>query len=638
MSPSIRVDAESIEFCLFDETGEQEIARVELPARAGDVRHGFIAGVKPGARYALRAHGPFAPERGLRFDSSKLLADPYAFTLDRPYKLHGSMFERGVDSAPYAPRCIAVDTPTGEAGKSRVPWAQTILYELNLRGFTRLHPDVPALERGTFAGLAHPKAIEHLARLGVTTVEIMPAHAFVDERHLPPLGLANAWGYNAIVLGAPDPRLAPGGWAEVRRATDALHAAGLEVLLDVVINHSGESDEFGPTLSMRGLDNAAYYRLIAGDPARYVNDMGTGNCLALDREPMLDLAVESLRRWMILGGFDGFRFDLATALGRRDNGFDPNAPLFAAIAEDPVLGQAKLIAEPWDIGYGGYQLGRFPSNFSEWNDRYRDAARRFWRGDPYMRGEIATRIAGSHDVFRDAARPTKGVNFITAHDGFTLADLVSYERKHNEANGEDNRDGSNENYSWNDGVEGPSDDPQIKAARARDVRNLLTLLFVSRAAPMLAMGSELGHSQGGNNNAYAQNNAVSWIDWRKADPALIDYTRRLIAIRREHPALSRDAFLTGQPFDTIGLPDVEWRDAGGPMTSAAQWEEPEGRVLGVVFSAPAAGGVDRVAVILNRGRDAVEIVLPPPRDGADLARPPRFQRARNERTRVRAGR
>jgi glycogen debranching enzyme GlgX/4-alpha-glucanotransferase len=609
-------EAESIEFCLFDEAGEQEIARVELPARTGDVRHGFIAGVKAGARYALRAGGPFAPERGLRFDPSKLLADPYAFALDRPYKLHGSMFDRGVDSAPYAPRCIAgAGAPTGAPGAARVPWAQTILYELNLRGFTRLHPDVPASERGTFAGLAHPKAIEHLAGLGVTSVEIMPAHVFVDERHLPPLGLSNAWGYNPIVLGAPDPRLAPGGWPEVRRATDALHATSLEVLLDVVVNHSGESDEFGPTLSMRGLDNAAYFRLIPSDPARYVNDMGTGNCLALDREPMLSLTIESLRRWMILGGFDGFRFDLATALGRRDNGFDPHAPLFAAMAEDPVLGKAKLIAEPWDIGYGGYQLGRFPPNFSEWNDRFRDGARRFWRGDPYMRGEIATRIAGSRDIFGSAAGPTKSVNFITAHDGFTLADLVSYEHKHNEANGENNCDGSNENYSWNDGVEGPSDDPQIKAARARDERNLLTLLFISRGAPMLAMGSEFGHSQGGNNNAYAQNNAVSWIDWRKADPALINYTRQLIAIRREHPALSRDAFLTGGAFDASALPDVEWRDAGGAMTSAGQWEEPEGRVLGVVFSAPADEGVDRVAVILNRGREPAEIVLPKPRDG-----------------------
>ncbi|HLH49856.1 MAG TPA: bifunctional glycogen debranching protein GlgX/4-alpha-glucanotransferase, partial [Roseiarcus sp.] len=304
-------DAEKIEFCLFDPAGG-EIARVELPARTGDVRHGFVPGVQKGALYGLRVHGAFAPERGQRFDPSKLLADPYAFALDRPYKLHGSMFERGVDSGAFAPRCIAgAETSAGPAGFARIPWAQTIIYELNLRGFTRLHPDIPAPDRGTFAGLAHPKAIDHLARLGVTSVEIMPAHAFVDERHLPPLGLSNAWGYNPVVLGAPDPRLAPGGWRDVRQATDALHAAGLEAILDVVLNHSGESDELGPTLSMRGLDNATYYRLLPGDAARYVNDMGCGNCLALDREPMIALAIESLRRWMILGGFDGFRFDLA---------------------------------------------------------------------------------------------------------------------------------------------------------------------------------------------------------------------------------------------------------------------------------------------------------------------------------------
>ena len=331
---------------------------------------------------------------------------------------------------------------------------------------------------------------------------------------------------------------------------------------------------------------------------------------------MLRLSIESLKRWMILGGFDGFRFDLATAIGRRDSGFDATAPLFLAIAEDPVLGKAKLIAEPWDIGPGGYQVGHFPAGWSEWNDRYRDAARRFWRGDGYMRGEIATRLSGSHDLYPQAPTPTKGVNFITAHDGFTLADLVSYEHKHNEANGEGNRDGSNDNCSWNNGVEGPSDDPAIKSARARDMRNLLALLFVSRGAPMLSMGAELGHSQGGNNNAYAQNNAVSWIDWRKADSSLIDFTRRLIAIRRDHPALWRDAFLKGEPFDASGLVDVEWRDADGPLRSAQQWEEPEGRTLVCIFAAPNdKSGVDRVAIVLNRGHDGVGVALPSPRDG-----------------------
>jgi glycogen operon protein len=608
--------AEAIEFCLFGEAGDAEIARVRLPARSGDIHHGFIPGVKAGALYGLRAYGAFAPEDGQRFDPAKLLADPYAFALDRPFKLNGAMFERAADSAAFMPKCVAGAPSSAARGRLNIPWGQTILYELNLRGFTRLHPDVPEAQRGTFAGLAHPKVIDHLVRLGVTSVEIMPAHAFVDERHLPPLGLANAWGYNPIVLGAPDPRLAPGGWREVRQTTDALHAAGLEAILDVVLNHSGESDEFGPTLSMRGLDNAAYYRLLPGDPAHYVNDTGCGNCLALDREPMLRLSIESLRRWMIIGGFDGFRFDLATSIGRRDSGFDPAAPLFAAIKRDDVLGAAKLIAEPWDIGPGGYRLGDFPEGWSEWNDRFRDAARRFWRGDPYVRGEIATRIAGSRDIFPHAPGPTNSVNFVVAHDGFTLADLVSYEQKHNEANGENNRDGSNDNHSWNEGVEGPSEDPAIKAARARDMRNLLSLLFVSRGAPMLPMGAELGYSQDGNNNAYAQNNAISWIDWPKADAALIEYTQRLIAIRRDHPALSRDAFLSGEPFDASGLADVEWRDAEGPLRTAQQWEEPEGRILVVVFAAPRPGGeIDRVAIVLNRGHDGAAVALPSPRQG-----------------------
>ena len=602
--------ASAIHFCLFDESGDHEIARIALEGRTGDVFHGSVAGVVAGARYGFRADGPFAPEQGHRFDVAKLLADPYAALIDRPYKLHASMFERGADSGAFAPKAIVAALEPAEPGRQRAPWAQTILYELNLRAFTRLDPDIPEPLRGTFAGLAHPKAIAHLAGLGITSVEIMPADAFVDERHLPPLGLTNAWGYNPVFLGAPDPRLAPGGWAEVRQATDALHAAGLEVILDVVLNHSGESDELGPTLSLRGLDNAAYYRLMPGDPAHYINDMGCGNCTALDRPAVIAMATHALRRWMVQGGVDGFRFDLATAMGRRDWGFDPHAPMIAAMSEDPVLRGAKLIAEPWDIGPGGYQLGNFPDGWSEWSDRYRDAARRYWRGDPGMRGEIATRIAGSRDIFPHAAAPSKGVNFITAHDGFTLRDLVSYDHKHNEANGEGNRDGSNNDNSWNHGAEGPSDDPKIEAARARDIRNLLALLFVSRGAAMLSMGSEIGHSQRGNNNAYAQDNAISWIDWSKADLSLYAFTQKLIAVRQAQAALSNDAFLTGGPFDASGLRDVEWRHAEGELTSPEQWQESEARLLAVVFAAPMAEGTDRVAIIFNRGHDETIVQLP----------------------------
>ena len=605
--------AAAIDFCLYDEAGETEVKRLRLTRGGDDVHRGALAGVRAGARYGLRAEGPFEPLQGDRFDPSKLLADPYAYGFDRPFRLHGSMFSFGADSGPYAPKAIAQAPAAGEPGRLRIPWADTIIYEANLRGLTRLLSAAPQEARGTFAGLAHPAMIEHFRAIGVTTIEIMPADAFVDERHLPPLGLSNAWGYNPVVIGAPDPRLAPGGWPEVRAAVDALHAAGREVVLDIVLNHNGESDEFGPTLSFRGLDNAAYFRLLPDDRARYVNDTGCGNCLALDRPPVVAMALNAMRRWMTLGGVDGLRFDLATALGRRDWGFDKQAPLFQAIAADPILSKAKLIAEPWDIGPEGYRLGDFPDGWGEWNDRFRDAARRFWRGDPRMRGELATRIAGSRDVFSHASSAAKSVNYVVAHDGFTLADLVAYAHKHNEANGENNRDGAEENISTNHGVEGPTDDPAVLASRARDMRNLLALQYFSRGAPMLAMGAELGHSQQGNNNAYAQDNATSWIDWSKADASLIAFVGRLAKIRRSHPALSRANWLNATPVGDGGPLDVEWRDASGPMTQAFQWDDPTGDVLVVALAARAAGATDRVLVALNRGPDTLPLRLPDPR-------------------------
>ncbi|HZZ62329.1 MAG TPA: glycogen debranching protein GlgX [Roseiarcus sp.] len=605
-------NAETAFLCLYD--GDREVFRAAMNRGEDGAFRGLAPGFGEGARYGFRVQGPYDPARGQRFDVSKLLADPYAFRFDRPFRLHPSMFAFGKDSGPHAPKAIAGAPPEGEAGGKRTADESLVIYELNLRGFSRLNPAVPESARATFAGLAHPASIAHLAGLGVTAVEIMPADPFVDERHLPPLGLANAWGYNPVVFGSPDPRLAPGGWTEVRGATDALHAAGMEAILDVVFNHNGESDQFGPTLSFRGLDNAAWFRLDPQNPALYVNDAGTGNCLALDRPIVVGMAIGALRRWMIHGGIDGFRFDLATALGRGPGGFDPDAPFFRALAEDPVLRRARLIAEPWDVGPGGYRLGSFGPAFAEWNDRFRDAARRFWRGDPGMRGEIATRMAGSYDVFAHAAAPSKSVNFVVAHDGFTLADLVSYDKKHNEANGEHSRDGTDANYSWNNGVEGPSDDPAIVAARSRDQRNLLTLLFASRGTPMVAMGSELGFSQGGNNNAYAQDNATTALRWSDADASLIAFVRRLARARRAHPALSRGAFLTGGPFDASGLPDVEWRDADGPMIPSA-WNEPADQPLVAVFAAPHDGGVDRVAVAMNRSNEETELNLPEPRPG-----------------------
>ena len=622
--------ASAIEFCLFDAQGDAEIERIPLAKHSGDIFHAHVADVRPGARYGLRAHGPYAPREGHRFNPAKLLVDPYALQLDRPFALHRAVFgfagadpnsadhRDDADSASLVPKAVVTDR-TDLVTKStavRIAWPDTVIYELHVRGYTKQHPAIPESIRGTFAALGHPAAIAHLLELGVTTVELMPAAAWIDERHLPPLGLSNYWGYNPLALLAPDPRLAPGGWPEVRGAVDALHAAGLEVILDIVLNHSGESDELGPTLAFRGLDNASYYRLVRGEPQRYIDDMGCGNCLALDRVPVVRLALDALRTWMQLGGVDGFRFDLATALGRRDNGFDPAAPLFAAIEQDPLLGTAKLIAEPWDIGPGGYQTGSFPAQFAEWNDRFRDDVRRYWRSDAGLRGALATRIAGSSDLFARKQHPSHGVNFITAHDGFTLADLVSHAHKHNEANGEQNRDGTEANFSWNHGVEGASDDPAIRSARSRDQRNLLATLIFARGTPMLAMGAELGAIQGGNNNAYAQDNAGSWVDWGHADRELTDFTRALLAARRAHPALRSNRFLDGMPFDESGIPDIEWRSASATLASAADWEQSGDATLVAVFCAANDGQPnDRVAFVVHRGEDATALELPEPRDG-----------------------
>ncbi|MBV1705515.1 MAG: hypothetical protein KGQ28_11980, partial [Hyphomicrobiales bacterium] len=493
-------------------------------------------------------------------------------------------------------------------------FCDSAIYELNLHGFSATLPGVDPALRGRFAALASAPALGPFRRLGITTVEIMPAAVVCDEPRLTAMGLANAWGYNPAVFGAPDPRMAPGGFAEVRAATDALHAAGLEVVLDVVLNHTAESDEFGPTLSLRGLDDGTYYRMREGDPARYVDDCGTGNCVALGRPPVTAMALACLRRWMALGGIDGFRFDLAPALGRRDDGFDPAAPLIEAIRADPVLSRGTLIAEPWDVGPGGYALGRFPREWGEWIDRYRDDARRFWRGDAGSKGALATRLAGSSDVFAAKGSPSRSVNFVAAHDGFTLADLVSYARKSNEANGEGNRDGTDDNNSWNHGVEGPSDDPKVRAEREADVRSLLLTLFCSRGAPMLGMGDELGRTQGGNNNAYAQPGPVSWIDWTNADMDLADFVARAIRLRRDHPCLRDDAFLTGAPAAPGLPPDVEWRGAKAMLEGAGDWQGGP-PFLVAAFALPTPHGLDRVAIVLNAGEAAVAVELPAPSPG-----------------------
>lgn len=605
-------DAEAVAICLFD-AADRETHRLRLPDRVGGVWHGHFPGVAAGARYGLRAHGPWDPAAGHRFNPNKLLLDPWALTLDRPLRLHPALFDadapRADDTAPLMPKGIVL-CPDAAAGAGAPDWDRQVIYELHVRGFTMTHPDIPPAIRGTYAALAHPAATGHLRRLGVTAVEIMPSAAWVDERHLPAIGRSNYWGYNPVGFLAPDPRLAPGGWADVRAATDALHAAGMHVILDVVLNHSGESDELGPTLSLRGLGNAAYYRLQPGRRALYANDAGCGNTLAMDRLPALRLGLDALRAWVLHGGFDGFRLDLAATLARRDGGFDPDAPFLLATEQDPLLAGRVMIAEPWDIGAGGYRLGAFPARWGEWNDRYRDDVRRFWRGDAGSLGAFTTRFAGSADVFPPHRPLTRSINYVTAHDGFTLADLVAYTARHNEANGEHNRDGTADNLSWNNGAEGPTEDAAICEARGRDVRALLATLLLSRGTPMLSMGDELGRTQRGNNNAYAQDNATSWIDWPGADRNLIAFTASLIALRRRLAPLFTGRPLTGRA-QAGGLPDVAWlRPDGAPM-GTDDWNRPDGHTLVAVLAA----GDTRAALAFHAGHSPLTLVLPDARPG-----------------------
>lgn len=611
--------AEAVEVCLYDETGEHETARIRLPERTGEVFHGLIPGLAAGARYGLRVHGPFAPEAGHRFNPNKLLVDPYAQKLDRAFVLHPAMFGYrpdapdggrsfdATDSGPVMPKAIVLPPAVPGVRAPSVAWADTVLYEMHVRGFSMRHPAIEAGIKGTFAALATPPAIRHFQDLGVTTLEVMPAAAWIDERHLGPLGLTNYWGYNPAALLAPDPRLAPGGWAEIAATTAVLADAGIEVVLDVVFNHTGEGDPLGPTLSLKGIDNAGYYRM--GESGRYVDDSGCGNTLALDRPAGLRLALEAMRIWARRGGISGFRLDLATSLARREDGFDRHAPFIGAVAQDPELSGLKIIAEPWDVGLGGYRLGAFPGGWGEWNDRFRDGARRFWRGDGEAMGEFASRLAGSADLFAAKRRPSRGINFVVAHDGFTLADLTAYSAKHNEANGEQNRDGNSHEPAWNHGVEGPTDNTAIAARRLADQRALLASLLLARGTPMLAAGVELGQTQGGNNNAYAQDNAIAWLDWARNDQGLAAFTARLIRLRKGHPALRADRFLTGRPVGDSIYPDVEWRSASGPM-QAGDWTASPTLVMVLADPAGDAKTPGRVALVFHRGDQPARIALP----------------------------
>jgi len=622
--------AEQVVLCLFDAGGQQ--ASLALPEVHDGIWHGYVPGIGPGQRYGYRVGGPYDPARGLRCNPAKLLLDPYAKATDGALVWGSQLFgyppgdpdgRSDSDSAPLVPRSLVAD-PAFDWGDDRAPQTplrDTVIYELHVKGFTQTRRDVPPRLRGSYAGLACPPVIEYLAGLGVTAVELLPVHQFAATRELDATGRTNYWGYNTIGFLAPHDGYSaavragrPGGQiAEFQGMVQALHAAGIEVLLDVVFNHTAEGGHLGPTLCFRGLDNPAYYRLVPGDPSRYVDTTGTGNSVNADHPTCLRLITDSLRYWVGEMHVDGFRFDLATTIGRSRGQFDPAAAIFKIIGQDPVLARAKLIAEPWDIGQpDSYALGRFPAPWSEWNGRYRDSVRDFWRGREDALPDFVTRIAGSADLYQAAGRrPTASINFVTAHDGFTVRDLVSYERKHNEGNGEQDRDGTDDNRSWNCGAEGPVSDPGILALRARQTRALLGTLLLSRGLPMLLAGDELGRTQGGNNNAYCQDNPTSWLDWDAADTNLMTYTRRLLAVRRAHPVLRKDRFLAEPGYDVWFTP------AGRPMTGP-DWQAGR-RSVAIYLDGSHAPELDPrgqplldndLLILVNGSAEAVPFTLP----------------------------
>jgi glycogen operon protein len=616
-------NADAIEVCLFDEAGTQETDRLTLEGLDGEgFRYGFVPGLAAGTRYGLRAKGPYAPKEGHRFDYSKLLVDPYAIQLDRPFIYQPGLTappERELDSAAFIPRAVVID-PLRDA--SPLPFAAPgFTYEMSIRAFSQRNPDVSAELRGTVAALAEPHFLDYLERVGIDTVEFMPLAAWIDEGHLMLNNLTNAWGYNPITHMAPDPRLSPGGLAEVRRAVEAMHERGIRVLLDVVFNHSGEGSEVGPTICYRGLDNLLYYRHPDGQPEFMINDTGTGNTFATHKPPVAKMFVDVLRTWVQTTGIDGFRYDLGTVLGRLPEGFSHDAPFFKMVAEDDVLKDRIHVAEPWDVGPGGYQVGNFPKPWFEWQDKFRDDVRKFWKGEDGMIGALATRLAGSADLYNhDGRTPSVGVNFLAAHDGFTLADIAMYEEKHNEANGEDNRDGHNDNHSWNNGVEGLTDDPAVIEARGKDIRAMLATLLVSRGNPMIVAGDEFGRTQGGNNNGYAQDNEITWLDWEHADELLIDFTAKLAKLRKAHPALNADAFLTGDTVKGGDMPDVVWLREDGEALADGDWNDGSRRFLGMSVYAPREEDQEteseRAVIYINGGHDDATVRLPAPREGA----------------------
>jgi len=603
--------AESVELCLFDAKGRREIERIPLPEQTDQVWHGYLPQIRPGQLYGYRVHGPYAPEDGQRFNANKLLLDPYAksivgrmawsdahFGYRVGHRREDLSFDRR-DSAAGMPKCQVIDSAFtwGDDRPPAIPWHDTVIHELHVKGYTQQHPEVPPNLRGTYAGLATAPVIAHLKKLGVTAVELMPVHAFIDDRHLVEKDLRNYWGYNSVGFFAPDSRyLASGQISEFKTMVKSLHSAGIEVILDVVYNHTAEGNQLGPTLCFRGIDNAAYYRLMPEAKRYYRDYTGCGNTLNMLHPRVLQLIMDSLRYWIQEMHVDGFRFDLASALARELHEVDRLSAFFDIIHQDPVISQVKLIAEPWDLGEGGYQVGNFPVGWTEWNGKYRDAVRAFWKGEGGKIGELAYRLTGSSDLYgRESRRPYASINFVTAHDGFSLRDLVSYNDKHNAANGEDNRDGESHNISWNCGVEGPTDDAKIQALRTRQRRNLVATLLLSQGVPMLLAGDELGRSQLGNNNAYCQDNPLSWVNWQldAEDQHFLEFVRRMIKLRHDHPIFRRRKFFEGRPIHGGAVKDIAWHNPNGSEMSEEEWNQHFARSLCVYLSGHALDECDR---------------------------------------------
>ena len=628
--------ATKVEVCIFNADGDKELERIGLPEYTDQIWHGYLPDITPGTVYGLRVHGPYEPQNGHRFNPNKLLLDPYACAHVGNLKWDAAIFgyqmesaddttfdER--DSAPFMPKCAVVDPAfdwTGSRGRGLAKWNDTVIYELHVKGFTKLHPQVSENLRGTYAGLGTKPVVDYLKSLGITTVELLPIHTFVDDNSLLLKGLSNYWGYNSIGFFAPDPRYASAkrdSLREFKEMVAQLHDGGIEVILDVVYNHTAEGNEFGPTLSFKGIDNASYYRLVADDSQHYINDTGTGNTLNVSHPRVLQMVTDSLRYWVQLANVDGFRFDLGTILAREPNGFDNRSGFLKACCQDPVLNTVKLIAEPWDCGPGGYQVGGFPPGWAEWNDKFRDTTRDFWRGEGTA-SEMTRRLCASGDVFNyQGRRPWSSINFVTAHDGFTLNDVVSYNNRHNEANGEDNRDGNSNTRSWNCGAEGPTDDPEVYKLRERQIRNIFATLVLSQGTPMIVAGDEFGRTQQGNNNAYCQDNEISWVNWdiKEKGKCLLAFAKKVISFRRTYPILRRDRFLNGEYLEDLGVKDVTWINANGKAMEDEHWGDTGMRCFGMLLDGRAQpSGIRQLGkevtllLILNVHFDLVNFTLP----------------------------